>query len=71
MYMGCKNQVNCSHTCVEDACIVWGHQSGVMRSFAVTKERHTSCLGVGTLEMAGQKTYVGVHTAYRVIKGVA
>jgi len=26
-----------------------------MRSFAVTKERHTSWLGVGTLEMAGQK----------------
>jgi len=53
--MGCKKQGNCSHTCVEDACTVCWHQSGVMWSFAVTKERRTSWLGVGTLEMAGQK----------------
>jgi hypothetical protein len=56
---------------VEDACEVWGHQSGVMRSFSVTKEQQTSWLGVGTLEMAGQKTYVGIHTAYRGIYRLA
>ena len=55
---------------MEDACKVWGHQSGVMRSFAVTKERQTLWLRVGTLEMAGQKTHVGIHTAYRGISGV-
>ena len=40
---------------MKDACKVWGHQSGVMQSFAATKERQISWLGVGTLEMAGQK----------------
>jgi hypothetical protein len=54
MHMGCKKYGHCSHTFVEDACKVWGHQSGVMQSFAATKERQTSWLGVGTLEMAGQ-----------------
>jgi len=52
---------------VEDACKLWGHQSGFMQSFAAAKERQTSWLGVGILEMAGQKTYVGIHTAYRGI----
>ena len=40
---------------MEDDCKVWGNQSGVMQSFAATKERQTSWLGVGILEMAGQK----------------
>ncbi len=39
---------------MEDDCKVWGHQSGVMQSFAATKERQTLWLGVGTLEMAVQ-----------------
>ncbi len=55
MHMGCNKLGHCSHTWVEDACKVWGHQSGVMQSFAATKERQTSWLVVGTLEMAGQK----------------
>ena len=52
---------------MEDACNVWWHQSVVMWSFAVTKERQTAWVGVGTLEMAGQKKYVEIHTAYRGI----
>ncbi len=52
---------------MENSYKVWGNQSGVMQSFAATKERQTSWLGVGILEMAGQKSHVGIHTAYRGI----